>query len=202
MYQELVNKCKQAYKEKNMLVASQLWKELYNLLDSKLDNTTDENTRIEFFKEHSKYMEQFTNDEVYDITDYLKRQYYYEEEVSKGKQIVDITNDKTLEVLDDFCSYYDWEIRKEENNKYSIYDLQCSCYVYDNEIYDIKDLINVVVGRAISYYMDEMEFECNKDSYNYGKQLLNIATKYKKDDKWEESWLKNFEEELNTLSLE
>lgn len=202
MYQELVNKCKQAYKEKNMLIASTLWKELYSLLYSKLDNATDENARIELFREYDKYMEQFTNDEVYDITDYLKEQYYYEEEKNKNKKLVDITNDKNMEILDDFCNMYEWGIRQDIDNKYYIYDLQCSCAVDDGEKYDIRHLINRIVGRAIDYFRDEGEWENDNETYEYGKKLFDIATTYKKENKWEESWLNAFENELKSLKEE
>ena len=77
MYQELVNKCKQAYKDKNLRNAWKYWEEIYNISDKKLDNLdlTDDKQRLDVLKECQKYINQFTDDEVYEITNYGKKVY-------------------------------------------------------------------------------------------------------------------------------
>lgn len=72
MYQKLVDKCKQAYNNGNLEQASIYWKEIYNLLDKELDKAKDKRQRFYAYKKYNSCMEQFTNEEVYAITDYLK----------------------------------------------------------------------------------------------------------------------------------
>ena len=199
-YQELVDKCRKAYNESNIMLASVYWEEIYNTLDKKLDETKSEEERKGCLEEHGKYMTQFTNEEVYKITDYLKAKAYKEMEEERKVKLANITHNNDLKVLDEFCDFYEWQVEKTSDDKYTIYDKQCGCFVNDED-YDIKGLINRVVGRAIDYFRDE---ECIEDDYvdnqlKYANKLLEIAKEYKKEDKWEESWLSAFENELKDL---
>lgn len=72
-YQELINKCKEAYKQINLEKAWKYWVEIYDKASSKFEKC-EENSN-EFYKayeEFQNYMRQFTDDEVYTITDYGK----------------------------------------------------------------------------------------------------------------------------------
>ena len=62
--QNLVNKAKKAYKDKDLKSAGTYWNKIY-------DACPEPMTRQDY-EEHNKYMRQFTNEEVYAITDYLK----------------------------------------------------------------------------------------------------------------------------------
>ena len=80
-YQELVDKCKKAYKKHDLHMAYKYWCDIHEILLNKLDkfDEYDEENRYKCYDEFHKYIEQFTSDEVYDITDYGKEKYYIEE---------------------------------------------------------------------------------------------------------------------------
>ena len=63
--QNLVDKCKQAYANKNLEEAGKYWGKIYDVVPSPSEHID--------FKLHQNYMKQFTNEEVYGITDYLKK---------------------------------------------------------------------------------------------------------------------------------
>jgi len=79
-YQELVDKCKNAYKDHNLLLAYTYWKKIHEILDNKLDkyDESDQENRYKCYAEFDKYMDQFASQEIYDITDYGKEKYYIE----------------------------------------------------------------------------------------------------------------------------
>lgn len=76
-YQKLIDLCKGAYNSGDLSSAWEYWKMIYGLLDRKLSKIDkgDQTKITEFFNEYHSYMEQFTDEEVYDITDYGKEQY-------------------------------------------------------------------------------------------------------------------------------
>lgn len=79
-YQELVNKCKKAYKKHDLHTAYKYWCEIHDILLNKLDkyDKYDEENVNKCYREFNDYIKQFTDDEVYDITDYGKELYYIE----------------------------------------------------------------------------------------------------------------------------
>ena len=80
-YQKLVDKCKKAYKKHDLHTAYLCWCEIHDIFQNKLDkfDKYDEINVLNCYQEFHEYIEQFTNDEVYDITDYGKELYYIEE---------------------------------------------------------------------------------------------------------------------------
>ena len=78
-YKELIKNCKQAYKNNDLKLAYNYWCEIFDITFKKLDELDDfdDKNRFKVWKKHNKVMEKFTNDEVYRITDYGKRQAYY-----------------------------------------------------------------------------------------------------------------------------
>ena len=70
MYQEIIGKCKQAYSNKNLSSAYKYYIELYKEFDKNLDNIKD---KQKCYQDFYKILEQFTNEEIYSITDYGKR---------------------------------------------------------------------------------------------------------------------------------
>lgn len=78
--QELVDKCKEAYANNDLESAGKYWSDIYDavLPDEKTMQTMSDAERMESYSLLSKLMNQFTDREVYDITDYLKRKAYRE----------------------------------------------------------------------------------------------------------------------------
>lgn len=79
-YQELVDKCKKAYKNHDMEKAYQYWSDIHDLLDEKLNkfDKYDDTNRHKCYQEFHDYMQQFTDEEVYKITDYCRIKHYRE----------------------------------------------------------------------------------------------------------------------------
>lgn len=76
-YQELIDLCKGAYNSGNLSSACEYWEMIYGVLDKKLSKIDRYNKaeRQECYNEFNEYMKQFSDKEVYDITDYDKEQY-------------------------------------------------------------------------------------------------------------------------------
>lgn len=72
---DLMQKCKEAYKSKDLNLAGKYWTEIYEKYAPSHNDEQFDSKFIEF----SKAMEQFTDKEVYEITDYLKEQQYKKE---------------------------------------------------------------------------------------------------------------------------
>lgn len=81
-YQNLVELCKQAYNKSDLSSAYKYWEMIYEVLDKKLGkiDINNEEKRFKCYEEYNNYMKQFTDKEVYDITDYGKRQMEIERE--------------------------------------------------------------------------------------------------------------------------
>ena len=79
-YQKLIDKCRKYYRKKDLKNAYQYWCKIHDLLLNKLDSFDkyDEKNVNKCYQEFYNYMRQFTDDEVYDITDYGKELYYIE----------------------------------------------------------------------------------------------------------------------------
>ena len=73
----LVKKCKEAYRSNNLDLAGKYWAEIYEKYAPSIKE--DEKTRYEKYEKLNKLMSDFTDEEVYDITDYLKEQEYKKE---------------------------------------------------------------------------------------------------------------------------
>lgn len=77
-YQELIDLCKGAYNSGNLSSAYKYWEMIYGVLDKKLSKI-DKHNKVEIqerYDEFNEYMNQFSDKEVYDITDYGKEQAY------------------------------------------------------------------------------------------------------------------------------
>lgn len=203
-YEELVCKIKKAYLDKDLKNAHKYWCEMYDLLDSKLNETDDEVKRYEYYKEFNSYMDKFSNDEVYDITDYGKKQAYRQMEIERTHNILDkscklytLTNDEKMIELDDWLSFYEWCILKDENNEYCIYDLQTNTDILKST--NIKDIIERVVGRALDYEINETDHEFYDEHYSqYLETLYQIA----KENGIDEKYLEGCKESIKELNIE
>ena len=75
----LVDKAKSSFKNNNMENASKAWCEIYDLYDDMYnEDAHNEEERMELFTNFQEIMRNFTDDEVFGITEHLKKQYYKE----------------------------------------------------------------------------------------------------------------------------
>ena len=77
-YQTIINKCKEAFNNNSLELASKYFYKMHNKLkreEAKLDKDDYEGKHL-LFRKFAVYMRQFTDKEVYTITDYLKEKYY------------------------------------------------------------------------------------------------------------------------------
>lgn len=196
-YQELVDKCKEQYNNKDLEGACKYWCDIHDLLDTKLNefDKYDEKNRYKCYQEFHNYMQQFSDDEVYKITDYGKRQAYRQMEFERTHSILDksikcveLDNRKEMKSLDDFRSFYEWCILESETEKgaYNIYDLQTNEIIdYDenNGNKTLNETILRLVDKALDYELNEHEFETDEE-YNecyeseYIQNLLSIQEDY------------------------
>lgn len=74
-YQKLVDLCKKAYRNGNLSKASEYWDMIQEMFNKKLNmiDTNNKKERFECYEELDNYIGQFSNKEVYDITDYGKK---------------------------------------------------------------------------------------------------------------------------------
>ena len=116
----------------------------------------------------------------------------------KEISLTKISGNNELEILEDFCDMYGWLPVLSDKYGFNILDTQLDNKVVEDECYKtFNELVNRIVGRAIDYFRDEMCWDKeDNNSIEYGLSLLKIAKQYKNDDKWEESWLETFENEL------
>ena len=201
MYQELIDKCRKAYKDKKIAVAYHYWEEIHELLSKKLDECgEDQNKRWKVYAEYHDSINQIPNQEVYDITDYGKEQAYSQmfRERYPRVNLSKMSGGENLEVLENFCDFYDWLPIKTENG-FNIADLQTEQLIAEEDYQTFSELVNRIVGRAIDYFRDEQEWENDDDAINYGLKLYNIAKRYSNGTKWEESWLEDFKNELENF---
>lgn len=196
-YQELVNKCREEYYKSDLASAYKYWEEMFNVLDEKI-NANESKDNYNIFCEFNEYMKQFTNDEVYKITDYGKQRAYRKMELERTYNILDksvkcvdlVKNNDKMKYLDEFLNFYEWCILKSEDKKgfYNIYDLQT------NEVIDsysetnekdktLNETILRLVNKALCYELDEREYETDEEYdeyYNtqYIQALLGIQEEY------------------------
>ena len=188
-YQELVDKCKKAYIDKDMNLTYKFWCDIHDLLDKNLDefDKYDKENRHKCYQEFHDYMQQFTDDEVYKITDYGKEKAYRQMEYERAYNILDksikcseLDDMKEMKSLDDFLSFYEWCILKSENNDYfyNIYDLQTNEIIDSDENNGDKTLNETIlrlVDKALCYELDEREYETDEEYEEY------VATDYIQD---------------------
>lgn len=200
MYQEFIDKCRKAYKDKKIAVAYHYWGKIHELLSNKLDECKDEQQRWQIYEEYNNALNQIPNQEVYDITDYGKKQAYNQmfRERYPRVNLSKMSGEEDLELLEEFCDFYDWLLIKTENG-FNIADLQTEQLIAEEDYQTFSELVNRIVGRAIDYFRDEQEWENNDDTINYGLGLYNIAIRYKDGTEWEEDWLADFYNELESL---
>lgn len=197
-YQEIVNACKKAYADKDMNKALEYWEKMYDLLDEKKSkfDKTDEKNIYACFSEFDSYMKQFTDDEVYSITDYGKAKAYRQMELEKTYNILDKSiscselykSNKKMKYLDDFISFYEWCILESEdtNGLYYIYDLQTNEVVDEDENNGNKTKVETIlrlVDKALCYELDEVEYETDEDyekalNSRYIKGLISIQDEF------------------------
>ena len=200
MYQELIDKCRQAYKEHDLKLAYDYWEQIHELLSNKLEECKEDGEqRWQVYAEYYDNIMQISNQEVYDITDYGKEQAYSQmfRERYPRVNLSKMSGGENLEVLENFCDFYDWLPIKTENG-FNIADLQTEQLIAEEDYQTFSELVNRIVGRAIDYFRDEQEWE-NDDAINYGLGLYNIAKRYSNGTKWEESWLEDFKNELENF---
>ena len=194
-YQNLVELCKQAYNKKDLSSAYKYWEMIYEVLDKKLKNIdiNNEEERFKCYEEYNSYMKQFTDKEVYDITDYGKTKAYRQMELERTYNILnesvklyDLTKDEKMKSLDSFLDLYEYCILKSETNKgkYEIYDLQLDS-VLDDEDKTLKETITRVVDMAVDYEVNNGEFITDEEGIeyintDYVQDLLKIQREYEK----------------------
>lgn len=205
-YQELVNKCKKAYKDNILGLSYKYWCDIHDILDKRLSefDLYDDENRYKCYQEFNNYIKQFTDEEVFRITDYGKQKAYREMEREKSMEILnesislyELTKDEKMKSLDEFLNFYEWCIIKsdDEENKYDIYDLQTNCII-DDESKTLDEVINRVVGRAVDYETNEVECDdeyIDDDIFRYYENLYDIAKKYTIGEHYD-LWLKDFRE--------
>lgn len=206
-YQDLVDKCKKAYKEKDLTSAYEYWEKIYDILDERLNkfDITNDEERNKCYQEFNKYIKQFTDDEVYTITDYGKQKAYKKMELERTYSILDksislyeLTKKEEMKALEDFISFYEWCVLQSETdkNKYNIYDLQTNCII-DDEEKTLNETIVRLVDRALDYELYEGSESLDDEEY---EELMN--SKYIKDlYKIQEDYYEELKEEL-TKELE
>lgn len=194
-YQNLIKLCKQAYNKKDLSSAYKYWEMIYEVLDKKLNNIdiNNEEERFKCYKEYNDYMKQFTDKEVYDITDYGKAKAYRQMEIERTHNILnesiklyDLTKDEKMKSLDSFLNLYEYCILKSETNKdrYEIYDLQLD-NVLDDEDKTLKETIIRVVDMAVDNEVNNREFITDEEGIeyvnsDYVQDLLKIQREYEK----------------------
>ena len=194
-YQNLIKLCKQAYSKKDLSSAYKYWVMIYEVLDKKLNNIdiNNEEERFKCYKEYNDYMKQFTDKEVYDITDYGKAKAYRQMEIERTHNILnesiklyDLTKDEKMKSLDSFLDLYEYCILKSETNKdrYEIYDLQLDS-VLDDEDKTLKETIIRVVDMAVDNEVNNREFITDEEGIeyvnsDYVQDLLKIQREYEK----------------------
>lgn len=201
MYQELIDKCRQAYKNNNIVSAYHYWVQIHELLSNKLDECKEDGEqRWKIYAEYHDSIMQIPNQEVYDITDYGKRIAYEQmfREKFENISLQKLGGGEDLEVLENFCDFYEWQ-PVNTGGGFNILDLQLNQLVEDEDYQTFSELVNRIVGRAIDYFRDEQEWENDDDAINYGLELYNIAVRHKDGTKWEESWLETFKKELENF---
>lgn len=192
-YQNLIKLCKQAYSKKDLSSAYKYWEMIYEVLDKKLNNIdiNNEEERFKCYEEYNSYMKQFTDKEVYDITDYGKAKAYRQMEVERTHNILDesislyeLTKDEKMKSLDEFLNFYEWCIIKSETNKgkYEIYDLQLDS-VLDDEDKTLKETIIRVVDMAVDNEVNNRAFATDEEraeyiDTDYVQDLLRIQREY------------------------
>lgn len=79
-YQELVDKCKQAYENNNLKLAYKYWCDIFDTTLDELDKCgrDDDIKTYKIWSKHNEYLKQFTNEQVYAITDFGKMLAYRE----------------------------------------------------------------------------------------------------------------------------
>ena len=189
-YQNLVDLCKQAYNKNDLSSAYKYWEMIYEVLDKKLSNVdiNSEEERFKCYEEYNSYMKQFTDKEVYDITDYGKAKAYRQRELErtynildKSVRLYDLTKNEKMKALDDFLNFYEWCVLKSETetNKYQIYDLQLNC-VIDDEDKKLKETIIRVVDMAVDYEVNSREFTTDEERKEH--ILLAIQWEYEEEE--------------------
>ena len=198
-YKELVDKCKQAYKDNRLDNAWEYWCGIHDILDKKWKElgTDDKTNRYKCYQEFHDYMQQFTDDEVYTITDYGKQKAYKQMELEKTYNILDKSiscselykSNKKMKYLDDFISFYEWCILESEdtNGLYYIYDLQTNEIVDEDENNGNKTKIETIlrlVDKALCYELDEHCEDLDDEEYEkyinsrYIKGLMSIQDEF------------------------
>ena len=198
-YQELVNACKKAYTDKDMGLAEKFWCDIHDLLQEKLDkfDKYDDENRHKCYQEFHDYMQQFTDDEVYTITDYGKQKAYRQMELEKTYNILDKSiscselykSNKKMKYLDDFISFYEWCILESEdtNGLYYIYDLQTNEVIDEDENNGNKTKVETIlrlVDKALCYELDEHCEDLDDEEYEkyvnsrYIKGLMSIQDEF------------------------
>lgn len=214
-YQELVNECKKSYAECSLNGAYHYWEEIHNLLLSKLNKCSSEDERHAMYSEFHNYMQQFTDDEVYDITDYgkAKAERMREREVLASmnyKNLYALTKDERMKALDDFLEFYEWGIVASDDTKdmYCIYDIQTNEYIdadENNSNKTLEEVIDRIVGRVIDYEQNEREFDddyVDDDTIKYLEDLYEVGKQYTKEDKYTKNWLQQFRDFIDELKGE
>lgn len=111
-----------------------------------------------------------------------------------------LSGGEDLELIEEFCDFYDW-LPIDTGTGFNILDKQLNIFVEDEDYKTFSELVNRIVGRAIDYFRDENEWQDEEDlSYGYG--LYNIAIRHKDGTEWEEDWLADFYNELESFKKE
>ena len=105
-------------------------------------------------------------------------------------------NNLKLEVLDEFCRYYEWGIYK-NGYDYILKDLQTG----DKELFDdFYTLVKRISSRALDYYCEEQEYdEFSINDYKYIMQFVFIYDSY--NGFKESDWLKSKKQFLKDMEV-
>lgn len=156
------------------------------------------------FSSEKDYLESCEETKIISVKDLIKATHYEEDFFYDYEEIHNLSkysNGIDLSILNDFCSMYEWLPIKCKKG-FNILDKQFKDLFVEEECYKTFDkLINRIVGRAIDYFVNEMEFDDDdlQGQYDYGNELLQVAKKYVKEN---DRWLASFEEDLKEISTQ
>lgn len=156
------------------------------------------------YGEKEDYLKNCEETKVLSLNDLIKSVGKEEDYFLDNQKITlkEIGGDADLEILDDFCSMYDWRPIKCKKG-FNILDIQFENQFVEEECFQtFTELVNRIVGRAIDYFNNEMcwDEDDTESQLDYGYSLLKVGKKYvDKNNENDIKWLNYFEKDLEEL---
>ena len=151
-YQELVNKCKKAYKDNILGLSYKYWCDIHDILDKRLSefDLYDDENRYKCYQEFNNYIKQFTDEEVFRITDYGKQKAYREMEREKYDLQTNCIIDDESKTLDEVINRVVGRAVDYETN-----EVECDDEYIDDDIFRYyEDLYDIAKKYTIGEHYD------------------------------------------------